>query len=83
MSGNMFPNFVRPEGGSPPQCTVEGLPASGQGGQTLGHRENQLLPVQYTLIGHSAQALELFVHIGGEITEGGDFQLLFVVHWVC
>ena len=37
----------------------------------VGHRENQLLPVQYTLIGHSAQALKLLVHISGEVTEGG------------
>ena len=49
----------------------------------VGCRENQLLSVQYTLIGHSAQGLELLVHICGEVTEGGDLQLLFVVHWVC
>ena len=46
-------------------------------------RENQLLSVQYTLIGHSAQAQELLVHICGEVAEGGDLQLLCVVHGVC
>ena len=49
----------------------------------VGCRENQLLPVQYTFIGHSAQVLELLVHICGEVTEGGDLHLLFEVHWVC
>ena len=49
----------------------------------VGCRENQLLPVQYTLIRQSAQALELFVHICGKVTEGGDLQLFFVVHWMC
>ena len=49
----------------------------------VGCRENQLLPVQYTVIGHSAQVPELLVHICREVTEGGDLQLLFVVHWVC
>ena len=49
----------------------------------VGHRENQLLPVPYTLVGHSAHILELLVHVCGKVTEGGDLELLFVVHWVC
>ena len=73
-------------GGSALSVQLRDLLHQAEGGKPsgkVGCRENQLLPVQYTLIGHSAQVLELLVHICGEVTEGGDLQLLFVVHWVC
>ena len=73
-------------GGSALSVQLRDLLHQAEGGkpsEKMGCRENQLLPVQDTLIGHSAQGLELLVHICGEVTEGGDLQLLFVVHWVC
>ena len=46
----------------------------------MGNREKKVLPVQYTFIGHYVQVLELLVHIGIEVTEGGDLYSLFAVH---
>ena len=45
-------------------------------------RKKQLLTVQYTLIRHFAQALELLVQICREVTKGRDLQLQFMVHWM-
>ena len=39
-----------------------------------------MLPVQYTFIGHYVEVLGLLVHIGIEVTEGGDLYSLFAVH---
>ena len=72
-------------GGSTLSVQLRDLLHQAEGGKPsgkVGCGENQLLSVQYTLIGHSAQVLELLVHICGEVTEGGDLQLLSMVHWV-
>ena len=72
-------------GGSALSVQLRDLLHQAKGGKPsgkVGCRENQLLSVQYTLIGHSAQPQELLVHGCGEVTKGGDLQLLFMVYWV-